>query len=1643
MAAGAGHLNAYAIGILVDLSRLERLRQKIATVTTAIHGLNASFRSKGVTTTIKNLEALTLAMQKLGAASTTSSTAVVSSQAKISSAVKLSGETAGLYSTAFTKYNKGVLGAASSTKNAFTDMFRRVALWSAGVGLLFGVISKIRVVFQGMKDLEESMTELKKVMDDDTPWKRAQNGIIDTAKTFSVAATEIAKITTIWAQQGKTLDEVQSLTKTAALGMNSANLTATQSVEFLTSATKAYNIEAESTERIIDGIMRVQSDFAITSASLAKGFNVAGALAAKAQVDMGGLFGMMTAIGEVTRETGNTIGNSLKTQFARLQNPKTIAYLQNMGIQMKEISSETGKIRRLSPSQVFKQISDKSKSGQIETDDVIDIALKIGGIRKFKDALILIERFGVAEEARAKFLLAYNDAARANDLVQENLTRKTEKLNTAFLDLGLALSDQGLYDGLKAIIDTTTGIINFAAAGAKSSTGERIIKLAGMSLLAKGILGLTKVILASSVKGTLKGAAGALGGGGVTPLQQAQLREVSLLQQRNISTLNLLSRSSKKTAAHLEQMAKSSGTSVKQVIKKLSIDAAGLGKEFHRGGNVFKNMIRSMRLSINGLVSGIKAQTSLSGVRAGGAAGVGAIGIGSRITSIVKGGAAMIAFMAAIEGATWLWEKYTDKVEEKEPVLRRTIDLESEATQGVLRLSSSYKVNIEAAKKLKISVDALVKSMTFEDRIGQAKEIGQILADGIRDETIKNVQDLKRVLTSLGVTDIKSLEQAQEIMIKFRNLFKYELAGGLTEGLTLLNKAIAEGMSEIEQTIITKGNVTFGVGFWQSLGAVATSFFTRGLVDIKTDILPQGEGAIPAIFTQAAKQMGDDFNKWVLKTSGRDAAPTDIRGFDLPFIPAMAGLIKELNKNTKQTELGTGLLKETFDNASITIAKGLLSFAGLAEETSGERAGAGGSEDLQVTDVEKVREQFKQAGKAARFLLEEQLELPAGTLETIDALGTILPNALGEWVDALYGGAFAMIKAEDRIWKATSNFVAKMEIIQIKERLAPALGLADTSSKDRLSAFREFFTKISTLEPSIQKTIRDIRNLQESLRTAIPDSAGVKFKSLLARFGDSLDDVDVSGKFLKAITQFEFGKEGDQELAERAAKEILRMTGSLVRAQAELGKLGEVGGDFNTKLQAMWTELAARASEFGLSLGDETKIKEIGVILSDTTGKVASDVIVEALQLVGKIMTDRIGAESDSIFNKALPRIASKLTSATNKLRTTFSKFAETGNRFVDAQLKLRTDLENILSTFQGRRGGLEFQRGKSLAEPEFQSRLDQITLEEQIAVAYAEANIAISDQLLLQKDVISATDGVKTSLVNMLSDVSTVTEFTGRSIGEAFTDIAGQRLEYQVQAVFDNAFSGIEGNIGATLLGIEKPELTPEQKAMIDSEEKGALATDGNTTALKNLTATMNALLRSTGGEVPDEILETYTPGAAELAELLALNMPSGADTKIETLTEEQIAVAKQASADMKTSLLNLGANLVGGLGGNALAGALGKESNRVNAGVGIGGALGGLEIFGPAGSAIGAIFGGLLGGLFGSDTEKEDVKPIKEDIRRIADNTAQLVAIDKVEGGGAVTYNITVNNTRGDAGDIAREVSRTLNSASTNFNRVNDTLA
>ena len=1018
----------------------------------------------------------------------------------------------------------------------------------------------------------------------------------------------------------------------------------------------------------------------------------------------------------------------------------------------------------------------------------------------------------------------------------------------------------------------------------------------------------------------------------------------------------------------------------------------------------------------------------------------------------------MIVWFAAIEaimaGITW-WNRDTEKLNVS---IKNNIDLESEATKGVLALSKSYRENVEAAGRAKISVDAYVKSLSFSSRFAQSKKIGAALAKAIQDNVVKDLQTLQTFLKGQGILDIQTLEQAQDIMIKYRNFFKYELVGGLSDGFEKLNKTTSEAISEFER-IAEDGLITF------TRRAASSNLKDEPVAASDTKLVSVGnreEGVFVRLFQNAFADLGENFGNEFAEKVVSKFSPSGILGIggqekgSANVLDGLNALKAELNKHgniIKLTDPFTGEVTELsdFQNA---VAVAMVEAAGLFKQRIGESGDPRGSEKERATIKAKLDADFLKSTQGALLVFQSQLNISQDLINTINSLDRTFIRAIGKWIDTTFGATFAMGKVEDRIWKATSKFVANMEKLRITEGVSSLTGAASNAPVERLGIFRGFLNEISTFSPIIQNNIKDLKFLKESLVSIIPDTVDPKAKSSINRFLQATGKT--SEEFNQGLNKIVTDPKFTKNLDDKARKAIASTVTRIYAAEAEFAKLTEEGGVFNATLKDLWTNLLEKAREFGLDASGEAELKNLAEKLGGDIEKATKEDLALFLKIAGSAgLEPLIDEAADKIFSKSLPKFAQKIASATNKLNSVFSDLELTGNKFVDAQTKIRTNLQNQLNSLNSKSDALQQQRDlDNISEEALIVGLRQVDFERALATVTAEANSSISDQIILHKESIEAYGAVHNTLTSMFSDIATLTDTTGRAIGDALTDIAGTRLQSQMETLFDNVFKGIEADIGSAVLGRDVVELTPEQRALITTQDINTGATVSNTLALQILTTAMTNI--ALGKSVESPFLNEDIAAQAKINDKRQADFDAGLNIDLPPIVEPPDSASETSALNRSLGLLV--GNLGGGLGGNLIADAFGKESNRVNAGVGIGSILGTLI---PGGGLIaeigGSLLGGIFGGLFGSDKDEEkNVKPIKEDIKRIADNTAQLVAIDKRlinapagltlpagSQGGAITYNITVNNTRGDAGDIAREVSRTLNSASTNFNRVNDTLA
>ena len=99
--------------------------------------------------------------------------------------------------------------------------------------------------------------------------------------------------------------------------------------------------EVKDSTQLVSKFAAVDVKFAVSAQDFADAIARAGQAARDAGVDIDQLIGLVTAAQERTARGGAVIGNSFKTIFTRIQRPRVIKELENLGIQVRGLQGDT------------------------------------------------------------------------------------------------------------------------------------------------------------------------------------------------------------------------------------------------------------------------------------------------------------------------------------------------------------------------------------------------------------------------------------------------------------------------------------------------------------------------------------------------------------------------------------------------------------------------------------------------------------------------------------------------------------------------------------------------------------------------------------------------------------------------------------------------------------------------------------------------------------------------------------------------------------------------------------------------------------------------------------------------------------------------------------------------------------------------------------------------------------------------------------------------------------------------------------------------------------------------------------------------------------------------------------------------------
>jgi TP901 family phage tail tape measure protein len=1641
------NLNSYAIGVAVTgEGQLVKLGNTIEKVGVKVDKLNKKMSSKTATAgTTRSANQTISSNKKVAKSSITRSKQVTAAQQAEINSIDRTNTRMRMQSQRFEGYNRKIQHSARLSKNEITDMFRRVALWSTGIGILFGTLSKIKFIFGAVKDLEVQMAELKKVMDDDTPFRTAQNALFKTALSMSVSVDKAAEIAKIWAQQGYELRDVAILTKTALLGVNAANLTAAQSVEFLTSAIKSFKIEALETAGVIDSIMAIQADFAITSANLARGMQVAGAITAQLGGSMNELFGMMTAIGEVTRETGNVIGNSLKTQLARMQQPRTIAYLEKLGIATQTLTDE-GAIKRLSAYDIFKQIAEKRITGKLTQDQVLDISLKIGGIRKFKDALILIENFDTAMESMQTGFLAYEDAADASAIIQDTLVRKLDKLNTAFVELGATISESGTLGVLKNIVSGMTKMMEGLSAIAKGESFLGGAGAAAFQLLPLAIIGGFAKFLGrrifQNIRGTELRSVQELANMGTGPLARTQAQSMYTFfgkravdpkfakawgqEIKNISVeakkAGINFTSAHKQLAMMSVMSKKAGVG----IGGLNNEVKGMGRRVTLAGRAFRAQFAPWSVP-GGLRGGAQVSGGLATARIFGALG-----------GLMKGLALSGGILLAIGGVIKLFE-YLNTLKPRTIKFDSVIDPASEASKAFVALAGSLNESKIAADKLGLSLEDYVSGLSFTEKIldiqPKAEEIGRQLSysmlDGLKEavpkfqaETfkafmlekgfpedeipdllplkqlydnateflekgaIKNKADLKRAMLKLDISELilPDQESTRAIQKAFRDWLKFEVAGDYQKAvketkisLGLFLDSFRELLEENEKVVVRMQKI--GTGKFLPTGRSGAWREET----VRKEVIA-ASGVMGNIFKWLSKSMvkhSKVINEAFVKAKETFDPESIAKTFDIKDTEDIGAAWNKVFDKWKKVAEEAPDLPSLDEMIGPYLDLRLGTFSRGAKARSAALAEVGAEE---AKEIENLR-----ALNNLRTVLRARIQASLGVIKHQDqalfrfyrALEQSIPNKIVPLGRAALDATFALVKIPDKIFEATSKFIADMRKINVKSALSGILGIADKSPQDILNTFRAYATNTASISASVAQNRRNQQNIMERIEELLGSSDEVLSGILQRVKTGELTASLAYGELEDLKDKPEFAKQKGLIKGVDEAKRVISKMISLDRQQILLEpKL--------TSAIISWENIVEEFNRLlGVDISGEVELKKI----FDDIAKTGNTKEFE--KAFGELYLRLLKRATEALTLTGMEKLGIKFQQQASKLTSYANRFFKTGVDIADAQLRATVETQQRLQSLNIRAGTIK----KQLADPKLKEGADETLLSQLKLIDAEKKSIIEMDSLTLSMElmaieadkIIDATDTARQAFTQLFADVSKLDPTTNApalAFEDAFNQIANVRLENISEQFTNQLLQGFESltgkQFGEFLLG---EELQDPIKLNTDALSKNTMSIDelrfaiaqmlglpaGGVTGIERFGSFEDIM----GGETFSEKARQIEKGLEQLSEIF----DEGGD-KIEFSIDDILSGAGQ---------------ILGGIfGGKAAAGA-GKETNLVNIGTAMGGAAGQelLPFLGSFAGPIGSILGGILGGLFGSDREIQEEQ--NENLHRISDNTAELVALDR----------------------------------------------
>lgn len=383
------------------------------------------------------------------------------------------------------------LGRITGQADQFTKSMEaanaRVLAFGASVGVLSAVTKGFKDLVMTTIEVEKSLADINSILkQNSSELNRFKKEIFDVAKDTGQSFQTVAEAALELSRQGLAASEVTNRLNDSLILARLSGLSAADSVSGLTAAINAFSSAGITSSEVLNKISAAAASAAVSDRDLIEGIKRSGSVAVTTGVEFDKLLGIISALQEKTARGGAVIGNSLKTIFIRLQDLDNLKTIQDLGVQVTDLSGEV-----LSSDKIIQNLAGTFK--KLSQTEQANLADKLVGKFQIAPFLALLEDYNSevvrsAEVAEVAFN-ATNEAYQRNATLNKTLSALINEATVSVKELANALGEIGVTDSLKNILSYFNIVITkireiFEGEGIGSDLAKGLIK--GISAVISG-----------------------------------------------------------------------------------------------------------------------------------------------------------------------------------------------------------------------------------------------------------------------------------------------------------------------------------------------------------------------------------------------------------------------------------------------------------------------------------------------------------------------------------------------------------------------------------------------------------------------------------------------------------------------------------------------------------------------------------------------------------------------------------------------------------------------------------------------------------------------------------------------------------------------------------------------------------------------------------------------------------------------------------------------------------------------------------------------------------------------------------------------------------------------------------------------------